>query len=119
MIYTSYFAKMRKMTDEQKARCVSIARFTPKGVNIPQMTFLAPEASTLKNYKATGDEDDFYFDYHYQLEHLAPDMPMEKLAALLEGKILCCYEKSSDFCHRHLIAEWLRSHGVECEELTI
>lgn len=29
---------------------------------------------------------------------------------------LICYEKPSDFCHRHLIAKWLRAYGVECTE---
>ena len=31
---------------------------------------------------------------------------------------LLCYEKPSDFCHRHLVAEWLRKDGYECEEWT-
>ena len=29
---------------------------------------------------------------------------------------LLCYEKSSDFCHRHLVAEWLRKGGYDCKE---
>ena len=28
-----------------------------------------------------------------------------------------CYEKPSDFCHRHLVADWLNKNGVECKEL--
>ena len=30
---------------------------------------------------------------------------------------LICYEKPSDFCHRHLVADWLNKNGVECKEL--
>lgn len=30
---------------------------------------------------------------------------------------LLCYEKPDDFCHRHLVADWLRKNGYECEEL--
>ena len=30
---------------------------------------------------------------------------------------LICYEKSSDFCHRHLVSNWFRCNGYECEEL--
>ena len=30
---------------------------------------------------------------------------------------LICYEKPGDFCHRHLVAKWLREHGVDCTEL--
>lgn len=29
---------------------------------------------------------------------------------------LICYEKPSDFCHRHLVAEWLNECGFECRE---
>lgn len=27
-----------------------------------------------------------------------------------------CYEKSEDFCHRHLVAEWLTGAGFPVEE---
>lgn len=29
---------------------------------------------------------------------------------------LVCYEKPTDFCHRHLVAEWLCKNGFECHE---
>ena len=29
---------------------------------------------------------------------------------------LMCYEKPSDFCHRHLVANWLNENGIECKE---
>ncbi|MCM1500678.1 MAG: hypothetical protein NC124_19625, partial [Clostridium sp.] len=29
---------------------------------------------------------------------------------------LICYGKPSDFCHRHLVAEWLNQNGFKCEE---
>lgn len=29
---------------------------------------------------------------------------------------LICYEKPSDFCHRHLVAEWLNQNGYRCDE---
>ena len=29
---------------------------------------------------------------------------------------LLCYEKPSDFCHRHIVAEWLKQNNIECEE---
>lgn len=29
---------------------------------------------------------------------------------------LICYEKPSDFCHRHLVAGWLNQNGFKCEE---
>ena len=29
---------------------------------------------------------------------------------------LICYEKPTDFCHRHLVAQWLSKIGIECKE---
>ena len=32
---------------------------------------------------------------------------------------LLCYEKPDDFCHRHLVADWLNKNGYKCEEYVI
>ena len=29
---------------------------------------------------------------------------------------LICYEKPTDFCHRHLVADWFNKNGILCEE---
>lgn len=31
---------------------------------------------------------------------------------------LICYEKPSDFCHRHLVSDWINLRGIKCEEWT-
>ena len=31
--------------------------------------------------------------------------------------ILLCYEKPDDFCHRHLVAQWLTEHGYDTQEI--
>jgi uncharacterized protein (DUF488 family) len=33
--------------------------------------------------------------------------------------ILLCYEKPGDFCHRHLVADWLTKNGLKTIELKI
>lgn len=113
MIYTSYFAKIKKMSPEQKARCISIARFTPKGVDIPQHIYLAPSKDILFRYKQDGDKEAYTKSY---LNYLG-SLDASRIVKNLEGKILCCYEKPGDFCHRHILAEWLKEHGADCEEL--
>ena len=25
----------------------------------------------------------------------------------LKGKVICCWEKPDDFCHRHIILDWI------------
>ena len=32
---------------------------------------------------------------------------------------LICYEKPSDFCHRHLVADWMTKNGIPVKELII
>lgn len=115
MIYTSYFAKMRKMTPGQKLCCVSVARYTPKGIKVPVNTVLAPKADILKAFKEDGDTNKFEIAYREQLKKLDVD----KVAQRAQGAILCCFEKSGDFCHRHILAEWFNSHGYECKELNL
>ena len=115
MIYTSYFANMRKMTDEQKARCMSIARYTPKGVKIPINTMLAPKWDILKKYKEDKDTNAFVVAYKEQLAALNADT----IAKTMDGRILICYEKNGDFCHRHILARWFKDNGYECEELML
>lgn len=36
----------------------------------------------------------------------------------MAGKKICliCFEKPTDFCHRHLVADWLTKNGFQCEE---
>lgn len=55
------------------------------------------------------------------LEHLDAASTVMKLCYLTlnfdsEDIALICYEKPSDFCHRHLVAEWLNQNGFKCEE---
>ena len=42
-------------------------------------------------------------------------------AVLNDGKPFClmCYEKSGSFCHRTIVAEWLRNNGIEIKELVV
>lgn len=42
---------------------------------------------------------------------------VKEVAALGDDAVLLCFEGKGKFCHRHLAAEWLRSGGIDCEEL--
>lgn len=115
MIHTSYFAKMRKFTKEQLDACICIARYQPHGVNLLNYMNVAPKDQILWKYKKDKDQEAYTKAYKQQLSRL----DVHQVAKDLDGKICICYEKSEDFCHRHLLAEWLRDAGYECEELTI
>lgn len=52
------------------------------------------------------------------LNNLDPSKVYQELRDLAKSVdiALICYEKPSDFCHRHLVASWLRNNGYDCEE---
>jgi len=54
---------------------------------------------------------------------LAP-LPAKELYTYIESKFpvgeditLLCYEKPSDFCHRHLVADWFTQAGFPVTEM--
>lgn len=121
MIYTSYFAKLKKLPADLIP--ISISIYPPKGWSGLQYKKLAPSASILSDWKRDGDCKRYIDRYMNEiLSKLDPIRVASDLQSLAgEGKdiVLVCYEKSEDFCHRHLVAEWLGQHGIRCEEYQI
>ena len=116
MIYVSYFAKMSRMPIDMRKNCVSIALWTPKGVNIPTYGKLAPSKSILLEYKNSKDEQKKKIYVHRYCQEVLKNLCCDEVAADLDGKVLCCYEKNGDFCHRYIVARWLLKHGYEVKE---
>lgn len=113
-IYTGYFAGNGQWPDG--AYPIGITRFPPKtwyGVN---WSALAPSEELLRSYQNKQiDEYIFKLRYIKELEDklLTPEAvrrELEKISDTVLGGgdiVLCCYEKPEDFCHRHILAEWL------------
>lgn len=130
MIFTSYFAKIKKFPENviPIAICAKVPSWY-KGLRYP---LLAPKYDALMKYKDNHNEADYIECYNNTtLKSLNPLWVLAGLRTLLpyseETHIpvwenpnfhiaLVCYEKPSDFCHRQLVAEWLRRYGVECKE---
>lgn len=118
-IYTSYFANLRNLPD---SLCpISICGKAPDWYTGIQYKVLAPKYSFFKVFKETHDEN--YYIEHFENEVLGTLLsPQEVLTTLIEranGKIPCliCYEKPGEFCHRHLVAEWLQNNcNIKVEE---
>jgi uncharacterized protein (DUF488 family) len=108
---TSYFAK-----SSNRYTAVSIAGRAPLWYSGRQYKKLAPKIGFFKKYKEDGDEAAYREQYQKQvLDQLDPREVYEELG---ERAILLCYEKPGDFCHRHLVAEWLMKHlGITITEL--
>lgn len=121
MIYTSYFAKITTL-EQYNIIPVSICGKAPDWYHGVQYKKLAPKYGFFMEYKKNHDES--YYTEHFRsevLDKLDAAAVMKDLAALIpdiEHKeiALLCYEKPSDFCHRHLVAEWLVQNGFRCEE---
>ncbi len=110
---TSYFAKQRYTNRDMNL--VAICLRKPKWFNCKHYTKLAPTQECLSEYNRLGNKD--VFVKRYTEEVLDKLDPHEVYKELGEDAILLCYERSSDFCHRHLIAAWLVKAGYDVSEI--
>jgi hypothetical protein len=117
-IYTTYFAKLKKLPPD--IIVVSIANKDPSpSFSSNKYQKLVPPWYIVKAYKETGDKEQYIKDYkRLVLDHLDTHEVVSNLKnrAGYGDVALVCYEKSGDFCHRHLVAEWLRNAGYYVEE---
>lgn len=108
---------------------ISICAKAPNWYKGLQYKQLAPSYDILMKYKQDGNIEDYTLNFYKNiLGRLNPAETVFNLSRLAAGRgdlsyfpnniCLVCYEKSSDFCHRHLVSEWLRKYGYECEEWT-
>ncbi len=117
-IYTSYFGNLKRL-GAQKIIPIGVALYTPKWYQGPELKLLAP-----RGYMLAKDvtEDSYIQMYNGQvLARLNPGGVVKMIEQLSGGRdcALLCYEKPGDFCHRHLIADWLnKSLGIGVEEFS-
>ena len=139
MIYTSYFAKLKQI-EELNIIPVSICGRCPNWYKGNQYKKLAPNYKFFMEWKQNQDND-FYVE-HFQKEILDNRNITIVLQDLFNffstdqqeviknshtpywmnnnfNIALICYEKPSDFCHRHLVADWMTKNGIPVKELII
>jgi uncharacterized protein YeaO (DUF488 family) len=119
-IYTSCF-KSAKRLDSSKYFVVSISRFPPQGFPGYKCFEFAPSADLLKRFK--GGLSKYHYAIRYRkdvLEKINVHQVFEGLAKLACGRdiVLCCFEPAFDFCHRRLLAMYVKElFGYSIEEL--
>lgn len=111
MIKTGYFAK------HTGSNGVSISLYTPKWFHGRAYKNLAPTERILLWWNGTDkgpNAQKIYRKLYYRdvLNHL----DVHDVARALDGTTLLCYERPDEFCHRHLVAEWLTAAGYPCKE---
>ena len=117
MIYTSYFANLKKLPNNIVP--IAISASVPNSIDILRYKKLAPTYNILNDYKQTNNIDNYIKEYYNQiLNKLNPQEVINELYKLSNNKdlALICYEKYDKFCHRQLVAEWLNNHGIEVKE---
>ena len=118
MIYTGYFAKTKKYINDGYTT-VSISGRAPEFYKGIQYKKLAPTWSIFKPWK-DGEINNFEYTERFRKEVLGKlnvSEVREELESFGENVVLLCYEKAGDFCHRHIVADWLETSGVRVEEL--
>ena len=122
-LYTSYFSK----TKQGKGIKLSVARYNPKWLKEGDiegtLINLAPNKVLLNKYKYKGlTWDEYTQEYYKQLSNYNRDVQadlyaLENLLNTGEDVTIYCYEKSTDNCHRHLLAKLFKDKGFEVEEI--
>lgn len=112
-IETGYFANWRKYKDKVMIGVVRIPPIGFKGANLIE---LAPPAYLLQAYKQNRiSVEDFarqYLTYIDSVDIMAILEPFKE-----SNIVLCCFEKSGTFCHRHLLADVItRKYNIEVRE---
>lgn len=117
-IYTSYFANLKNL-EKEDILPIGICCYPPKWFNGPNLGAIAPTPDILEKCKSSHAE----YEKRYRAEVLSifKDVStlINKISYISGGKdvALCCYEKPSDFCHRHIVAKWLEEQaGIEVKE---
>jgi uncharacterized protein YeaO (DUF488 family) len=116
-VYTSYYAKISR--NPMGLVPVSISTSTPTWFPwiTEEIRCLVPGWELVNGIKAGSITQEEYTErYKEKLASLSKDVIWEQLKSISETNgcrdlVLLCYEKVGDFCHRHLVADWLG--GVE------
>ena len=132
MIYTSYFGKLRKLP--KNVIPIAICATVPSWYTGARYTKLAPDYDMLIQWKCDHNDDDYVRCFNnvvldklniinvtHELHMLLPDEAKRQMQASVWDSTrwhiaLICYETPNDFCHRHIVADWLKNNGYHCEE---
>lgn len=118
MILTSHFNKTHPIYGRMSKHpdAISIALSSPRWFKGRKYLALAPSGDLLDAFKNRRINDAQYTQI-YQAQVLDRLDPRQVHADLGDETILLCWEASGKFCHRHLVAAWLKQAGFMIEEV--
>ena len=116
-MFTGYFAKLKEYKQAGLIP-ISISAKAPDWYDGLEYKKLAPTRAFFQEWKYGSHKgyNDYYisqFDEQVLKCFIVEDV-LTDITNLSGGEIdkviLLCYEKSTDFCHRHLVADWINKH---------
>ena len=110
MIRTSNFKTSGDLPD-----AISIARWPPKSYKGQEFPYLFPPAEIITSHKKLFIGDEVY-EQRYRARVL-DQLDATSIIEMLDGKILLCWCSVGQFCHRNIVAQWIREHGGHVEEI--
>jgi len=121
MIYTGYYAKL-KLYENAGLMPISIAGKAPEFYKGFQFKTFAPSWDIFSKWKS-GEINNFQYTERFR-EEILNKLDKEGIRRFLDSFetdiILLCYEKSGDFCHRHIVADWIETEfGKKVEEYPV
>ena len=108
LIYTSNYARNGK-----NPLAVAISVSVPQWYNGKRLSQLSPSWDIVSAYKNKSISEDEYAVEYFNLLKTRQLDPIEIISIIPDKSILLCYEPPNQFCHRHLVAQWL-SEGSDC-----
>ena len=120
-LFTGYFANVKKY-EERGYIPVSVAGKTPEFFTGERWSDFAPRKKFFLDWKKGELTNKEYMEKYLGYLSTIPRKDIEELREITkEGKyVMCCYEKSKDFCHRHYLAAFLRNfYNFKVKELCI
>lgn len=123
-IYTSYYANIPNIP--QGYITISIAGRCPPFYKGLEYKKVAPKIGFFTEWKKNNDNDFYIREYNKQvLDTLDATKVIQDIINLAREQnhsnnlniVLLCYEKPNEFCHRHLLSNWLYQYGYIIEEL--
>lgn len=106
-IYTSYFGQLKHLK-ENNIIPIAICRYIPKYYNGLVYQKVAPSEDILNTCRGSHIEykQRFYNEILFKLDPIEVIKDIVELSGNKDCALLC-YEIPSEFCHRHIVKEWL------------
>lgn len=115
-IYTSYFAKATSLRQAGIVP-IGIALWPPRFFRGVSMSQVAPRRYMLNDQLTDEEYTRMYRNDVLRLVDARAFVRQLEEAGHGMDVALCCFEKPGDFCHRHILAEWLTEQtGIEVRE---